>query len=289
MIIPKPNPKGKPMHKTGIPYLDMTWNPGGCGCSKGCPACWAREKVAHRVGTNIGCDACRDFKVHLHRERLTGPQAPAHRQKPTTIGAQFTGELFDEARLMVETVEILCAVMNAPQHAFIFLTQRPERMAEAFSMIPDDVPDPDKHTRRDNWYCGITARDQNQLDAGMDALAGLPHKIWISGEPMEGPLNIERHADRIAGVIVGCNNRKDQPATATNWIYKLSGQCHAAGVSFFLKQTRNMINDRLITNPAHFPMGLRTRELPWPYNGHPAGHDHYKTGDKNLRHAEPTL
>ena len=33
------------MNRTGIPYLDFTWNPGGFGCSAGCPGCWARRRL----------------------------------------------------------------------------------------------------------------------------------------------------------------------------------------------------------------------------------------------------
>ena len=67
------------MNKTGIPYLDFGWNPGGCGCSNGCDGCWARVKVAPRVGRINDCDDCKNFRVHFHPERLGDP---AKRKKP---------------------------------------------------------------------------------------------------------------------------------------------------------------------------------------------------------------
>ena len=259
------------MNKTGIPYLDMTWNPGGCGCSKGCDFCWAREKIAARVGRNIGCEACQKFEVHIHPERLTGTRAPDQRKRPVTVGVQFAGELFDPKRTGGHLTACLNAARRAPQHTYVFLTQQPQIMAGL-----DAMGNPAEFSRP-NWFCGITARDQDQLAEGMIALRDIPHKIWISAEPLEQLLDLKPYTNRLWAVIIGTNNNADAPQAQPEWIAAMTRQCEVAGVCVFVKQLRTAdTGGRLLTDPATFPDYLRIRELVWPLAGQPGGRDHYR-------------
>lgn len=256
------------MNRTGIPYLDYTWNPGGCGCSKGCPHCWAREKVAGRVGRNIGCEACRNFEVHWHPERV---EAPYHRQKPTTIGPQYTGELFDPQRPTEHIISVLIEARIAPQHTYVFLTQQPEIMAGPLLMANEH------EWSRPNWFCGITARDQDQLAEGLTALRDIPHHIWLSAEPLEQWLDLKPYLPRLHGVIIGTNNNADAIQAQPEWIADMTRQCEMAGVCVFVKQIRTYATGRrLLTNPAEFPDYLAIRELVWPLAGQPGCRDHYR-------------
>ena len=235
------------MNKTGIPYLDYTWNPGGCGCSKGCHLCWGRGECAER----------------LHE--------PAARQKRTTIGVQFTGELFDPERPFWHTTAILGAARRAPRHTYVFLTQQPHGMARYLAA--------ETEFSRPNWFAGITARDQGQLDAGMKALERIPHKIWISAEPLAGPLDFKPYMNRIWGVIIGTNNNADAIQAQPEWIASITRQCERAGICVFVKQIRTAdTGRRLLTDPADekFPRYMRIRELVWPLAGQPACRDHYR-------------
>ncbi len=61
------------MNKTGIEYLDYTWNP-LVGCSgEGCAVrehCWAMRQAKRRKHE---CQDCYDFKPHNHVERVEQP------------------------------------------------------------------------------------------------------------------------------------------------------------------------------------------------------------------------
>ena len=121
------------MNKTGIQYLDFTWNP-VTGCSFGCPECWARGVAQTRLAPDL------DVKIkNIYRElnsELPAPKddpyashmrcyylwdkrrveaerlkeayrtfkptlhperlaEPAKRKKPAVIGVCFMGDLFD--------------------------------------------------------------------------------------------------------------------------------------------------------------------------------------------------
>ena len=197
------------MNKTGIPYLDFTWNPGGCGCTNGCPTCWARGKVAERVGRNIGCDDCKNFRVHWHPERLG---QLAKRKKPAVIGVQFTGDLFDDQQVAVNVGDALRACWDAPQHTYVFLTQRPVNMARFMNGIfgEDDGPP-------DNWYIGATIKQAcPKAQEDLAALLSIrSNNLWISHEPSQGllPLAGTVHAaqGRLKLIVVGADNDVRQP------------------------------------------------------------------------------
>jgi protein gp37 len=80
------------MNKTGIEYLDWTWNPTS-GCSKissGCKHCWA-EKMAFRLKGRAGYPRKDPFFPTFHKDRL---KEPLNVRKPSVIGVSFMGDLF---------------------------------------------------------------------------------------------------------------------------------------------------------------------------------------------------
>jgi len=253
------------MTRTGIPYLDLRHNPGGFGCSATCLTCWARP-LAARLGPHIACDAGPRFAVHLHAERL---RDPIRRRKPATIGVQFTGELFDPLRPAQEVHRVLGPIRKAPQHVYVFLTQRPDIMAaERFLGAPAEWARP-------NWFCGVTARTQAELDRRMGHMARIHHPKWLSAEPMRGPMDLRKHLADLRGVVIGCDNDPKAAKTAPQWIRAMTRQCEAAAVPVYVKQIR-ATRGRLLTDPREFPADLAIRELPWPADGKPGGWDHYR-------------
>jgi len=253
------------MTRTGIPYLDLTYNPGGFGCSGNCRKCWAR-RLARRVGRNIGCPDCAAFRVHLHPERFG---QPAGRKKAATIGVQFTGELFDPTRSAEDIQAVLSSIRHSPQHAYVFLTQHPEIMAGPEAMAGE------VEWRRPNWFCGITIRHQDHLERRMASLMRFSQKIWLSVEPMTGPIDLWVHLPRLSGVVIGCDNQATAPHARWRWIRKVVFDCRRADVPVFVKQIRKARSGRLLRNPADFPQDLQVRQVGWPLAGQPAGHDHY--------------
>lgn len=193
------------MNPTKISYLTHTWNP-VTGCTKGCPECWARDVAQKRLypAANIRAsewalagdcgqyeseqkqssslaEAYRTFTPTLHPERL---DQPFKRKKPAVIGVCFMGDLFDPA-ISTTRNRVINAVKKAPHHIYVFLTKQPEMMQIYFC---DLVP-------RDNWHLGFSARTQAEFDAGwphMAKLAAAGWKVWVSLEPLLGPVDIGR-------------------------------------------------------------------------------------------------
>lgn len=257
------------MNRTGIPYLDFTWNPCGCGCSKGCDGCWAKIKVAPRMG----CDDCKNFKVHFHPERLN---QPLQRKKPAVVGVQFTGELFDPQRSDREISDVLDAASAAPQHTYVFLTQQPHWMKNYFlnyykQMLPK------------NWWLGVTVKNQEQMDELSGVIEEFPTgNIWLSIEPIQelmtlDVLGIHRNTPCVfsfgrvsAGVVVGCDNRpcrSDGSFTGRMdtqelvWVERILEECKGLSVKIFVKQLH--IGTHCETHVEKFPEKFRVRDLPW--------------------------
>jgi protein gp37 len=109
------------------PYWDTQWNPvQGCTpASEGCAHCWARS-MHERFHAEPFSD------VRTLPDRLS---KPLHWRKPRVVFVCNTSDLFHEA-VPFEFIAAVFGVMAAcPQHTFLVLTKRPERMAEWFGQL----------------------------------------------------------------------------------------------------------------------------------------------------------
>ncbi|MHB8928922.1 MAG: phage Gp37/Gp68 family protein [Bacillota bacterium] len=120
-------------------YWDVSWNPvTGCTPDFDCwERCWARL-MARRFGDKA-------FRPTCHPERL---DQPLHWHKPRTIFVALTGDLFNEA-IPDRFIDRVFAVMAlCPQHTFLVLTKRAERMMHYFQPIGGT-------TRYDWVFCAV--------------------------------------------------------------------------------------------------------------------------------------
>ena len=88
------------MQKTGIEYLDMTWNPLAMRCTpilEACENCWhIRMAKRHAANPHFTEDERAAYAGHNIVLREKELEAPLRRRKPTRIGVQFMGDLFLE-------------------------------------------------------------------------------------------------------------------------------------------------------------------------------------------------
>lgn len=197
------------MNRTRIPYADVNW-PIVTGCARGCLWCWARG-MAHRFD--------RSFAPAFHTERLA---EPLRTRKPRRVLVAFTGDLFDPA-IADEQIAAVFGVMAAcPQHRFLVLTKRAERMAAwfqcakmvAFRSVADGcgklTPVGEclvaasvhlgdtwrTHATRGDWplrnvWIGVSVTNQADADERIPHLLRCPAAVrWLSVEPLLGPLNL---------------------------------------------------------------------------------------------------
>lgn len=223
------------MAATNIEWADRVWNP-VTGCTKvsqGCKHCYA-EVMAKRTFGRLyppvyigpGCDEpadewrARSFTdVQTHADRL---DAPLRWRKPARIFVNSMSDLFHEDVPDAFIDKVFAVMALAPQHTFLVLTKRPERMRaymEAFSAArvgpvlrqiaydADGRPEGGLLQRADiidegwcqlggwwplpNVWLGVSVEDQATADQRIPLLFQTPAAVrWISAEPLLGPIDL---------------------------------------------------------------------------------------------------
>ena len=214
---------------TDIEWADETWNPViGCSpASSGCANCYA-ERMAARLAVMLP-----DHQYHMvtdyvseerdEKDKFSGwngrtafvesaLEKPLRSWRSKRIFVCSMGDLFHET-VPLEWIDRVFAVMAmCPQHTFMILTKRPERMAEYFQGIGRLPVDCDRDmTLFDGWrglygsrlndrpswpmlnvWLGTTAENQEQANKRIPELLKCPAAVrFLSVEPMLGPVDLE--------------------------------------------------------------------------------------------------
>ena len=253
------------MSATKIEWATTSWNP-VTGCtpiSEGCEHCYAR-RMANRLRGRFGYPKDDPFKVTFHPDRLT---EPLRWRKPRMIFVCSMGDLFHEDVTDEQLDKIWAAMALCPDHTFILLTKRPERMRDyAQSILAGDrgiceqayrlcdsiiggqaVARVLQHSEDGeppyvlppNVWLGVTAENQKALDERWPRLGDTPAVVhWISYEPAIGPLILPpdflalgKRAWLVCGGETGPGARPMHP----DWARKVRDDCQAVGVPFFFK------------------------------------------------------
>jgi len=279
--------------------MGESWNP-VVGCSKvtaGCVNCYA-ERMAWRLATMnvLGYRGVVDRLTPAYSPRWKGKtvlvesalEKPLRWKKPRTVFVCSMGDLFHE-NTPDEWIDCVFAVMAlCPQHTFIVLTKRAERMAEYFDNeqtvvrvlmakldaamenmltmpLVLDLPLP-------NVWLGVTAENQEQADRRIQHLLRTPCAVrFVSCEPMLGPVDLSGYMaggltpggflDGLSWVICGCEAGPGRRPMNHCWADDLLDECIVAGVPFYMKQLQ-CDNGRVVKELDEFPPTLRVREFP---------------------------
>lgn len=273
------------MNNTRIEWADATVNP-ILGCSPASPACdhCYAARMAHRLGANPATpqyagltDAAGRWtgEVRWSEAGFKNLCKLADARTPKRV---FVGSMTDLFHPTVpdERLDIIfLAMARAPQHTFLILTKRPERMR---SYILGAI------RRGMTWregltggippliWLGVTAENQAQADARIPILLDTPAaRRFVSIEPMLGPVDMNNilpafatkpsatcgqpwgrtisvlrgtvgpdHRGRheystLDWVIAGGETGPGARPSHPQWFRSLRDQCEAAGVPFFFK------------------------------------------------------
>ena len=295
-----------------------TWNPirargidgrRGWHCehvSEACRNCYA-ERLNAKLGDTGGTGLCYKptfintgtVEVYLDEKTL---MQPLHWRAPRTIFVCSMTDLFgrwvkDEWLDRVFAVAALC-----PQHTFILLTKRPERMQKfltAKSLLDCVIRAAhemdseggswiaaDHHIAKDaifplqNVWLGVTAEDQKAADERIPLLLSAPAAVrFVSCEPMLGAIDLtcisrrqelghmrplDGRFNRLNWVICGGETGQNARPMHPDWARALRDQCAAAGVPFFFKQwgAWACVYDRQRTDPDWLRCDLVANETP---------------------------
>ncbi|NLC23915.1 MAG: phage Gp37/Gp68 family protein [Oxalobacter sp.] len=198
----------------------MTWNP-VTGCTKLSPACkncYARP-IAERLQKQGVPGYANGFVVTLHPKRLG---QPTRRRKPTFYFANSMSDLF-HADVPDDFLDKVMDVMRAtPQHLYMVLTKRAERLPVYFSSRPCPP----------NLWLGVTVEDRAHGLPRMDSLrqVDVPLRL-VNMEPLLEDLG-ELDLSGIGWVMVGGETGPGARPTQAQWVTRVRDQAVAAGVPF---------------------------------------------------------
>ena len=260
-----------------------SWNPirarnretGGVGhfcvhVSDGCKNCYA-ERMQPRFQNRIRYAAQDQAKVDvfLDEKALT---APLRWKKPATIFVCSMTDLYgewvpDEWTDRIKAVEALC-----PQHVFIEVTKRPERMREyladartrdrvavvfarLFAGVRSHPRNPVIWNKTMQWpspnvWALTSIEDQPTADKRLPHILATQAAVrGVSIEPLLGPVDLREVStagigsaagnklnDVLHWVIVGGESGPGARPMHPDWARSIRDQCKAAGVAYFFKQ-----------------------------------------------------
>ena len=266
-------------------FVPQSWNP-IIGCSKisaGCQNCYA-EKMAVRLaniaasravncihdippedGLSAYMDVVQDFEQWNGQTRLIEStlKKPLSMKKPRAFFMSMTDPFHERVRMhwidMVFAVAALC-----PQHLFILLTKRAEKMHRYCSEYREreirkfwwewrGIGSTDKKYIQTlpNVWLGVTAENQETADARIPLLMQTPAaRRFVSCEPMLGEIDLNRVAYSatlardvlyqdgrgLDWVICGGESGSGARPMNPDWACGLRDQCREANVPFFMKQ-----------------------------------------------------
>lgn len=227
-----------------IDYADYSWNP-LVGCSNvSCPVrdvCWARRS-ARRVAARNGCPLCKEFRPHLHSERLS---QPARLKTPAVIAACFMSDICDPAHKTADVERVLDVIVHrAPQHTYLLLTKR-----------PNQLPNKDLWMARRRIWLGvsISSRAMWESPSFQGAIIGWFWQFdylqrWLSVEPVppiepDGLRQFLRKLPQAGVVVFGAQTKPWHCSVSPTQLQLLADAVQSAGWLVYFKHNLTRIKD----------------------------------------------
>ena len=248
-------------------YRPATWNPAR-GCtrkSRGCENCYAEVMAARfskpgQWGHGIAEMRAGDHRwtglVELDEAKLL---LPLRWRQPRCIFVNSTSDLFHE-RLPDEAIDRVFAVMAlCPQHRFICLTKRAERMRQYIAadrmgfvevcskrILRERSGDPSRpvlvgKTLAGTWpwphvILGVSVEDQATAGERIPHLLATPAACrMVSAEPLLEDLG-QIDLAGISWCVVGGESGTGARPMHPDWARSIRDKCSIAGVAYFHKQ-----------------------------------------------------
>lgn len=248
--------------ESNIGWTDATHN-FWRGCQKiseGCKFCYMYRDLA-RYG--------QDGSVYVRAKKTFN--APYAWKEPKKIFTCSLSDFFLEAA-DGDRADAWHIIRNTPQHTWLILTKRPERIAEC---LPDDWGN-----GYENVWLGITAENQFRLMERLPYIENIPAKVkFVSIEPILSPINlldkevVSGMINSIDWIILGGESGNDNGKhkfreSKIEWYNAVASQADWLHIPIFVKQLGTHLakemgfKDRKGETFDLLPKNLQRREFP---------------------------
>lgn len=170
--------------------IGETWNP-TTGCNKvdrGCKHCYAEimHKRLRAMGQAKYAAPFLDGAVG-HTDTL---MIPLGWTKPRTVFVNSMSDLFHEKLPFEFVVQVFQTIQLTPQHTYLILTKRPERIYDFYYWMMS--LEPGFNFPRNCWL-GTSANDQKSAEVRVPLLLKIPYiNRFLSYEPATGALDLTK-------------------------------------------------------------------------------------------------
>lgn len=232
---------------TGISWADLTMN-FWIGCqevSPACDHCYAREFTNARLNASRakaglpavewGPGGARQLTGETNRRKpLRWQRIAAEAGVRLTVFCSSLSDWADNAVPESWRAQMALTITDTPDLLWMLLTKRignARAMLEV--MFPEGVPA--------NVALGLTVANQEEADRdlpkALSVKAGLGiRRLFVSAEPLLGPLALARYLPGIDLVIVGGESGRGARIMNPAWVRQIRDDCAAAGTAFHFKQ-----------------------------------------------------
>jgi protein gp37 len=274
---------------TKIQWCDSTCNPTmGCeGCELWNPktgerSCYAGLLHLRYGGSTKGYSPTFEQLTYWPGRMAEAARWPdltgtARKDKPWLDGLPrivFVSDMSDALSAVVpfgfleEEVIRVVTSPNGQRHQWLWLTKRPDRMAQLFDALKEEGI----YWPKNLWAGtsittqGTTNRIKHLLRVGNQSTIR-----FLSVEPQRAEINIREWLPRLDWVIQGGESGRTAHPFHLEWALELIGQCKQAGVAYFLKQLGAVVfskDQRLQFRDSHagdwsqWPEEIRVRQMP---------------------------
>lgn len=247
--------------KSKIGWTDATQNfwRGCAKISEGCKFCYMFRDLA-RYG--------QDGSQYIRASKATF-EAPLKWKEPRKIFTCSLSDFFIESA-DADRVDAWDVIRKTPQHTWLILTKRPERIIQC---LPSDW-----EKGWDNVWLGITTENQFRLAERLPLIAGIPTaKKFLSIEPILSEINLldkylEPYISKIDWIIVGGESGNDTGKhryreSKLEWYYQIVKQSKELKIPVFVKQLGTHLakelgfKDRVAENLETLP-AINIKEFP---------------------------
>lgn len=249
---------------TLISWADASW-PVTVGCdkvSKGCYGCYAMRD-ARRMESNPNPKISSVYSGLVTKQNngilnwtgivKTLPKrlnTPAEWKEHKDVFVCSQSDLFHKDVPAEFIGQVFSSMWNYAWHTYYILTKRPERILELLvKNAPEGLPDLNA-TNFPHVIIGISAEDQTAAEQRLPLLTQLPlpaSQLFVSAEPLVGPLDLSKWIKRIGWVIAGGESGKHARPMHPSWPRSLRDQCEEANVAFHFKQWGEFLPEELAT------------------------------------------